>query len=150
MAPPPGSSTFSQTNIIIVEMSWHGRKPMFKFKNSQFLEAEAEFEFLVSTWSSSMTSPANPALAACKAFLANLKLFELISFFQHQEQRDKGCGTYYQNFYDCFKSYLHPPLRTAANNLVSGWEVLWAWNTSTISIVILRYFNDIDSDIEIF
>ena len=86
--PAPGNSTISQMNITFVEKSWHGRKPLFKFENSQFLEAEAIFEILVSTWSSRMTSPANPALAACKAFLANLKLFELISFFQHLEQRE--------------------------------------------------------------
>ena len=45
---PPGSSTFSQTNIIFVEKSWHGRKAMFKFKKLQFLEADAVFEILVS------------------------------------------------------------------------------------------------------
>ena len=39
--------------------------------NAQILTLDEQF--IKHTWSSKMTSPANPALAACKAFLANLQ-----------------------------------------------------------------------------
>ena len=39
--------------------------------NAQLLTLDEQF--IKHTWSSKMTSPANPALAACKAFLANLQ-----------------------------------------------------------------------------